>query len=269
MADISDVEQALATNITTLLYPLGAEQTSIVGVTCRIYRGWPNSATLNSDLSLAIANVTIVADNQSGRTTTRYLPEWHYNPVAPGLQASVIGQTISVAGVALVGDVIGALVDGMAYAYRIRVGDTPTLVAANLCTVMQTGRVATAHGPCIDLPGATALVVRVVHDNNAFYEGRRQEKDVRAICWCSTPAIRDSLSAVIDLSVDQNPFLSLPDGSSARVSYRNTTTSDQSQNALLYRRDLIYCVEYPTVMPVGLPSMLLGSAAINGQITFG
>ena len=167
------------------------------------------------------------------------------------------------------GNVIGALVDGVAYAYRIGLGDSPALLAANLCMLMQTDRMATAHGSRINLPGATAIVARVVRDNNAFYEGRRQEKDVRAICWCATPAIRDSLSAAIDLSVDQSPFLSLPDGSAARVSYRNTTTSDQSQNALLYRRDLIYCVEYPTVTSVNLPSMLFGAAAINGQITFG
>jgi hypothetical protein len=269
MADISDVEQALATGITNLLYPLGATQASILGVTCRVYRGWPNSATLNSDLNVGIVNVTIASDNQSGKTTTRYLREWRYISVPSSLTAVVTGQTISVGGVAVVGNVIGALVDGLAYAYRVCSGDTPDLVAANLCTVMQTDRIATVHGPQIDLPGATAIIVRIVCDNSASYEGRRQEKDVRAICWCSTPLIRDSLSATIDLFVDQSPFLSLPDNTFARVSYRNTTTSDQSQNALLYRRDLVYCVEYPTIIPVSLPSMLFGAAAINGQITFG
>jgi hypothetical protein len=269
MADISDVEQALAASITNLLYPLGPTQASILGVTCRIYRGWPNSATLNSDLNAGIVNVTIAADNQSGKTTTRYLREWRYISVPPSLTADATGQTISVGGVALVGNVIGALVDGKAYAYRVCSDDTPDLVAANLCTAMQTDRIATAHGPQIDLPGAAAIMVRVVCDNSASYEGRRQEKDFRAICWCPTPMIRDSLSATIDLCVDQSPFLPLLDNTFARVSYRNTTTSDQSQNALLYRRDLVYCVEYPTVISVSLPSMLFGAAAINGQITFG
>jgi hypothetical protein len=269
MADISDIEQALADEIIGLVYPLGPTQASIIGVTCRIYRGWPNSATLNSDLAAGIANITVVSDNEPGTVTTRYLREWQYNSVIPGVMAEVAGQTILIGGSPRVGDVVGALVDGLAYVYRVSAGDTQYLVAANLCTAMQTNRIATAHGPCINLPGAAAIIVRTVCDNSAFYEGRRQEKDVRAICWCSAPAVRDSLSSAIDLYVAQTPFLRLTDTTLARVRYRNTTTSDQSQNALLYRRDLIYTIEYPTVISVSLPSMLFGAAAINSQITFG
>jgi hypothetical protein len=269
MADISEIEQALADQVTGLLYPLGSTQCSIIGVTCRIYRGWPNSATLNADLAAGVANVTVVSDNEAGTVTTRYLREWQYNSVVPGVIAEVAGQTISIGGSPQVGDVVGALVDGLAYAYRVSAGDTQDLVAANLCTAMQTNWIATAHGPCIDLPGAAAIIVRTVCDNSAYYEGRRQEKDVRAICWCSTPAVRDSLSSAIDLYIAQAPFLHLTDTTLARVKYRNTTTSDQSQNALLYRRDLIYTIEYPTVISVSLPSMLFGAAAINSQITFG
>jgi hypothetical protein len=269
MADISDIEQALADEITGLLYPLGPMQASIIGVTCRIYRGWPNSATLNSDLAAGVANVTVVSDNEAGAVTTRYLREWQYNSAVPGVTAEVAGQTISIGGDPRVGDVVGALVDGRAYAYRVTTGVSQDLVAANLCTAIQTNRIATAHGPRINLPGAAAILVRAVCDNNAYYEGRRQEKDVRAICWCSTPVVRDSLSSAIDLSVAQTPFLRLADTTLARVRYRNTTTSDQSQNALLYRRDLIYTIEYPTVISVSLPSMLFGAAAINSQITFG
>ncbi len=193
MADISDIEQALADEITGLLYPLGPMQASIIGVTCRIYRGWPNSATLNSDLAAGVANVTVVSDNEAGAVTTRYLREWQYNSAVPGVTAEVAGQTISIGGDPRVGDVVGALVDGRAYAYRVTTGVSQDLVAANLCTAIQTNRIATAHGPRINLPGAAAILVRAVCDNNAYYEGRRQEKDVRAICWCSTPVVRELL----------------------------------------------------------------------------
>ena len=77
MADISDVEQAMASAATSILYPAGSSQSSIIGVLCRVYRGWPNPATLNTDLAAGMVNVTIITDNDSGRTTTRYLPEWH------------------------------------------------------------------------------------------------------------------------------------------------------------------------------------------------
>jgi hypothetical protein len=269
MADISDVEEAFAAKITNLLYPQGPLQSSIIGVTCRIYRGWPTSVTLNSDLSVGIVNVTITSDNTSGKTTTRYLEEWHHKPVSSGLTVDVVDGTILISGIALVGNVVGALIDGLVYVYRVRAGDTPDLVAANLCTAMQANLIATTHGPRINLSGATTIAVRSVFDQDAYYEGRRQEKDIRAIFWCSSPLVRDSLTNVIDIAICQSSFLSLPDTTRAHISYRNTSTSDQSQNALLYRRDLIYCVEYPTVISVNLPSMLFGAAAINGQITFG
>lgn len=269
MADISDVEQTIAGSITAIVYPQGSSQGSIAGVTCRIYRGWPNSATLNSDLGSGVVNITITSDNDCGKTTTRYLQEWQYELVAPTLTASISGQSITVAGSANVGVVIGALINGYAFVYRIIAGDTPELVAANLCAVIQGSMVATVSGNDITVPGATSIIVRTVNDSTGSYEGRRQEKDVRIAFWCSAPAIRDSLAAAVDLALSQDAFVLLPDNSSARMQYKASSTFDQSQNALLYRRDLLYCVEYPTIITVDLPTMLFGAAAINGQITYG
>ena len=38
---------------------------------------------------------------------------------------------------------------------------------------------------------------------------------------------------------------------------------DQSQDALLYRRDLLYRIEYPTTINELLPSMLFGDLILN------
>jgi hypothetical protein len=269
MADISDVEQAIANTVTSILYPVGPAQSSIIGVLCRIYRGWPNAATLNSDLTAGSVNVTVVTDNDNGRTTTRYLPEWHTTPSQPGVTASATGQTIAISGNPAIGDLVGALVDRAAYAYRVQTGDTPDLVASNLKQLIEANRPATVQGFTITVPDAGSIKVRVVCDNATSFESRRQEKDVRIICWCPTPPIRDSVVSAIDLAIDQLSFIDLPDGSSARVVYRNTASYDQAQNALLYRRDLIYTVEYPTVTIFQQPSMLFGASEINGNITYG
>jgi hypothetical protein len=269
MADISDVEQAIADTITSILYPAGSAQTSIIGVLCRIYRGWPNSATLNADLSAGSVNVTVVADNDFGRTTTRYLPEWHAAPSRPGVTVSATDQTITIAGSPAIGDLVGALVDRAAYAYRVRTGDTADLVAANLKQLIQANHPATVQGNTITVPGAGSIRARAVCDNATSFESRRQEKDIRIICWCPTPPIRDSVASSIDLAIDQLSFLVLPDESSARVVYRNTTSYDQAQNALLYRRDLVYTIEYPTITIFQQPSMLFGASEINGNITYG
>jgi len=269
MADISNVEQAVADTITGILYPQGSSQSSIIGSVCRVYRGWPNSATLNADLTAGVVNVTIGTDNDSGRTTTRYLPEWQRIPGVPGTTASASGQTITISGNPAVGDVVGLIIDGMPFSYRIQAGDSSYLVAANLALLIQANRLASAHGIVITVPGAASIRVRVVCDNVACFESRRQEKDLRIICWCPTPPIRDAVSTAIDAAIDKIDFLPLSDTTLARIVYRNTASYDQAQNALLYRRDLVYTLEYATVTTTLQPSMLFGESDLNSNITYG
>ncbi len=268
MADISGVEQAIADAVTCILYPGGTSQSSIVGALCRVYRGWPNSATLNADLGSGAVNVTVGADNASGRTTTRYLPSWNNAPVQPGATATTSGQAIAIGGDPVTGDVVGAIIDGTPYAYRVQLGDSPDIVASNLEQLIQANRMASVHGANITVPGAASISVRVVCDGVASFESRRQEKDLRIVCWCSTPPLRDAVAAAIDTAFDQMDFLLLPDATQARIMYHNTAGYDQSQNALLYRRDLIYTVEYPTVTTAKQPSMLFGASDLNRNIKY-
>jgi hypothetical protein len=269
MADISDVEQAVADAVTAILYPAGTSQSSIIGALCRVYRGWPNSATLNADLSAGAVNVTVATDNDSGQTTTRYLPSWQTISAQPGATMTTNGQNIVIAGVPVHGDVVGAIIDGTPYAYRIRAGDSPDIVASNIEQLIQADRIASVRGNNITIPGAASITVRAVCDSAASFESRRQEKDLRIICWCSTPPIRDAVATEIDTAIDRIDFLLLPDATQARIVYRNTASYDQAQNALLYRRDLIYTVEYPTITTVHQPSMLFGASDLNSNITYG
>ena len=59
------------------------------------------------------------------------------------------------------------------------------------------------------------------------------------------------------------PFIDLSDGTQGRLTYAGTTVFDQSQDALLYRRDLIYSVEYATTLSANQPAMLFGQIDIN------
>ena len=92
---------------------------------------------------------------------------------------------------------------------------------------------------------------------------------MRVICWCPAPLIRDSVAAAIDAALNSASFIVLPDNTRARLTYKNTASYDQAQNALLYRRDLLYTAEYPTVTMSEPPSMIFGTAAINGSIKYG
>jgi hypothetical protein len=67
----------------------------------------------------------------------------------------------------------------------------------------------------------------------------------------------------------KTPFLTLDDSTSARVLYRDTSVYDQSENASLYRRDLLYNVEYATIVTQANPSMLFGDINLGGQQFYG
>jgi hypothetical protein len=163
--------------------------------------------------------------------------------------------------------VAGILADGQSYAYRIRSGDTPELVAANLASLMRARRVVNLSGATVAVPGAATIQGRVVADAWMQQEVRRQEQDFHVTCWCPTPNMRDATATAIDQSLSITGFIALGDGTAGRLVYSGTISFDQSQNARLYRRDLTYCVEYATVSTVLKPMMIFGELVLNTVTT--
>lgn len=262
MADQADVETALVTRVAAALYPNGTDEASVPGTDCRIYRGWPNAAALDADLSAGRINVTIFPTSDPTLITTRYNEEWLGTPPAPTLLASVHGATVVLTGSADPGQIAGILADQHSYVYRTQAGDTPALVAANLATQVRADWVTTLSGTEVTLHGPARIVARVVADSSMQKEIRRQEQGFRVTCWCPTPFSRDTAAATVDRALARLTFLELPD-SSARITYGGTAVYDQSQDALLYRRDLIYRIEYPTMIDEQQPSMLFGDLLLN------
>ncbi|MBS0558434.1 MAG: hypothetical protein JSR21_00085 [Proteobacteria bacterium] len=264
MADQADVEAALVTLVATSLYPSGTGQPSVPGPLCRIYRGWPKSSGLNTDLAAGRVNVTIFPAGGVVRNTTRYMPNWAAQPVEPELQARLSGKTVSFSGAAASGQLAGILIDGTAYVYRTTASDTPASVAANLAAAARQNGIVNLAGASITFPGAGEVLVRVVADGVGAMEVRRQVQDFRVVCWCPTPLLRDRVAQVVDTSLAGITFVPLPDGTSARLTFAGTSVLDQSQNANLYRRDLVYSAEYPTTSSGTQPAMLFGDLTLGG-----
>lgn len=263
MADQSDVENALVGLIAAALYPDGTSSASAVGLDCRIYRGWPQSAALDTDLSAGRINVSVFPQGESGKNTTRYAPQWQGSLTTPALTASVSGNMVSFGGTAAIGQVAGVLADGRAYAYRIQRGDTPTTVAANIAVLARSDWIVLQSGTALSLVGAAHVVCRVMADAPAIQETRRQEQGFRITCWCPTPDARDRTAITIDQAFAAFRFIDLPDGTQGRLGYHGTAEFDQSQDALLYRRDLLYTVEYPTTVTELQTRMLFGDLVLN------
>ena len=62
-------------------------------------------------------------------------------------------------------------------------------------------------------------------------------------------------------------FLDLADGTGGRLRYSHTASIDDGQDAGVYRRDLVYVVEYPTTIEQLLPSMLFRGFGVQRRIT--
>jgi hypothetical protein len=264
MADLSDVEQALADLIAGALYPDGPDRPSAAGPLCRIYRGWPSPAALDADLVAGNVNVTVFPAGAGFRDTTRYPVAWSEAPQEPPtLTAAVAGDGVTFGGSADPGQIAGLIVDDRTYAYSTAAGDTPELVAAQLAAQARAARIVTLSGGTLSVPGASRLAARVVAGALATSEIRRQTQDFRVTCWCPTPASRDAASVVIDVALASTLFLKMPDGSQARLTYAGGSVVDRAEDAQLYRRDLVYTVEYATTLAQRQPAMLFGDGVLN------
>lgn len=143
MADISDIEAALVTLCGTTLYPNGNSNPSITGNNIRIYRGWPNSGQLDTDLAAGVSHVTVAEQAGYSRLTGGYLCDSPINVMnAVTLTAGVAGSTVTLGGVPGTGQAVAVIVDGVGYSYTLTGADTLATAAIALAAVVNAGAVA-------------------------------------------------------------------------------------------------------------------------------
>lgn len=264
MADQSDVETALVDLASAALYPNGTTAPGVCGQPCRVYRGWPNPAALDADLAAGHVNVTVFPAEAGPRNTTRYPDSWVTSPPAATLTVSVADNTVTFGGSADPGQLAGIAADGKTYVYRTVANDSPALVAGNFAALARADFLVQLAGSAVTLPGASDVIARVVADAASLKEVRRQRQSFRIVCWCSDPSIRDTVAAAIDVALAPLHFISLADGTDARLIFSGGATLDRSEDAALYRRDLLYDVEYATTIFAVQPVMLFGTGTVNG-----
>ncbi len=246
MAELSEVEQAIVSAITQMVYPYGTAAAPIAGQPCRIYRGWPIPASLDADLKAGKVNITVFPLDAE-QNLTRYTNEWQELPTPSiALTLTVSGQTVTVAGMPTCPLNAAVLVNGKAYVYPLQATDTPTSIATALAALISADTQATSNGPVITVPAATNLSSRIGSVGTVIQEVKRQKKSFRITIWCNGPLIRDAVSRVIDPGLASMTFINLPDGTGGRIRYERTHTDDVPEKALLFRRDLVYSVEYGT-----------------------
>lgn len=266
MADESDVGNVLVGLVSGVAYPNGTASPSIVNAGVMIYRGWPNSAQLDKDLAAGKAHVSIFAPAGMERNTTRYGRDDIEIAPAHTLTAAVAGNQVTIGGtVSTPQNVLVLCGARFVFSYSVQNADTLASIAAALAAMIAASFPGTsASGSAITISGSPGIVqARVAGQGQVWTEQGRQEKSFWITCWCPTPTMRDVLAPAIDLALRQLDFITMSDQGAARLRYSSSRTSDEGSKVQIYRRDLVYSVEYATATVTDAPE--IGAIGVTGQ----
>lgn len=260
MADISEVTSTLAALISAMLYPTGTANPPAVRTNTRVYVGWPVPEQLASDLASTIVGNALdlpichvsVFPLPAERNTTRYLQTWQQVTLnTPTLTLTAIGQTVTVGGtIPPASNPHNAVIfaNGIPYVYAVQPGDTLNSIAASLATLIAVSVPgASSAGPVVTLPASARLgAVRIGVTGTSMREISRQEKQIQIVIWADSPDHRSAIAKIIDPALKALSFIALPDLTAGRIRYCGNRESDHAEKQGIYRRDLMYSVEYGT-----------------------
>lgn len=264
MADISDVENALAATLTSIVYPNGQSASSVFGCPVRIMRGLPTSNTLQQDRSDGRLDLSISAIPETARNTTRWGLQNYPVQSMPGIKVATVGNLASFSGVANAGDLIGMIADQVCSVYAATAGDTGSVVAKALAAELQPGILCGVIGSSVSVPAARRVVARAVGAGAIVQELGRQEENLRVGLWAASPALRDQVGRLITSALASVSFLTLLDGSSARLRFESDANIDADQGSSIYRRDIEYSTEFATTQVLSATCLLFGDINMNG-----
>jgi hypothetical protein len=246
VADLSDITAAMAGLAAGAVYPNGIPAGSMTAKDCRIFEGWPIAKQLDDDVAAGRSNVSIFPSAGSSAASVQvFEPEVVIVPAVHGLSASITGNVITLAGTPTNGEYVTVIADG-AHIYS-RVGAS----ASAICAALQADAVsdypsASNSGATLTIP-AGKLSVRIGSPCTMGKLLHRQKQMIMVSIWAPNHADRAKLSSAVDVVMKQNLRLVLSDGSQAIMTYDRTHEFNSYELLTVYRRDLVYSVEYGTM----------------------
>lgn len=251
MADLTDVFNKLVDMSATAVYPNGTSQPSVCGKDVVLYAGWAIASRLDDDLKIQKVHVSVYARPEE-HNTTRYLPDWQDLEVYPAaITLTVAGNTVIVGGTVADKHNATLIINSKSYSYSVQANDTLSSIAQALADLVSVDLTATVTGSVIEIPGAYSVVARVGTFGLSMRELRRQERTFQIVVWAATPQLRDTVASAIDVYfakylLEHNQQITLADQSKAKVTYKGSPITDDLQKDRLYRRDLLFSVDYAT-----------------------
>lgn len=245
MADLSQVLEVIAQNVSSAVYPDGVLNPSVCGVDVNVQQGWPIRSELDKFLLAGKAVVSVYPTNKE-RVVTKF--ERNYQTVSinePTIALTVSGKTVTVIGVVETGQVVMIIVNGVGFAYSIQEDDTLNEIASNAAALIPS---ASAALNVITIPSAFSIVTKISRIGTAAKEIARVDRVFMISCWSNTHSIRASLGSAIDVYMKLNYKIVMPDGFYAQVFYDSTQYSDYLEKSRIYREDLNYKIQYATTV---------------------
>jgi hypothetical protein len=251
MADIADLMDSLVQMAFSACYPSGPNTTSVTGKLIHVGEGWP----LVEDIDGAMVNGQSLVPVYAIPGSTQNVPQifdWSgnvYRAPVHGLTATVDGIDATLSGTANAGEYATLTVNGsFAYSYAAPEPQTGEQIAAALLALVQPDFPdATCSGATLTIDGAYQVILRIGAKGQMGRMIHRQIIQFQIVTWAPTPADRTTIGRAVDVAIKTPVRLTMPDGTTAIISPRDTRLTDREQNKGLYRRDLVVGVQFDTL----------------------
>lgn len=264
MADLADVESAIAQSITSALYPPGGGGPAISGISYRVFRGPATPTLLMQDVPSGLVDISVIAVSGTARDTTRWGTQSYPLPGKSTLAALNSGNSTTFSGSASAGDISGVLAGSTAFVHQPSAGDTAEMIAAALADLIRPTMICWLSQSTITVPGLNSIQGRVANAQGILLELGRQEQDFKIAIHANQPSIRDAIGAVLTQAIGATAFLQLQDGTSGRIRLKSEQNIDNDMAASVYQRDIVCTVEFAITSISYLQAMLFGNLTLDG-----
>lgn len=247
MATIREVENAIKEVVVNTVYPNGTASPSITGSLVKIRVGWPLSVKLDEDVLAGNSQIRIFPVGMGDKNVTRFQRIEHTVELfSATLFVSVVNNTITITGAVSMPQAILVNLNGQLYGYSVVDTDTLDTIASALAALIPG---ASALANVITVTGQLLkLTASVVVNGITATEIKRQIKIFYVSIYAPTPDNRDTLGDAVDVTLGNIERLNFDDGSQAIITYKAANEVDDFEKNIIYQRDLIYTVEYPTMV---------------------
>lgn len=263
MADLSDITAYLATQAALAVYPNGTGNPSVANMDVHVFEGWPIAAQLDLDVrGLQIispgmaptprpggpcADVSVYP--MPGATAEPYqIQDETYVVAEPvfGMSASVAGDVITITGQPNTGEYL-TLVADRTFVFSATGANTAAILSSLATQAGADYAGVSSTSTTLTVPFKYALTVRIGGVGVLGKATHRQRHGVMLTTWAPDPTARTKIAAAIDNLLKRTIIATMPDTSQARIVYSKTILTDEMQQATVYRRDLVFDVDYATV----------------------